>query len=345
VKKQPARPHSRPLVAVTDDRGGRQQILVLGAGFIGARTARQLVRAGHEVLVVTRTSPRPEYEPLLDGATVVLGDVGSMSNIAGLLAEVDHVIYAVGSSSPTESDLDPATDITMVVPPVVRLLELLRLKPAVGLTFLSSGGAIYGNTPDELAHELTPPEPISSYGILKLTTEKYLSMYADLHGIPTRILRIANAYGPGQPWAKGQGLIARLMRCALTGEHLPVFGNGHNVRDYVYIDDIANVIVDLIAQSDTNRILNVGSGIGHTILDLVELVEAHTGRSITLDYRPARSFDVRSIVLDISRLNASVCFKPTDIDTGLRQTWRSASLADAHTLATIALPGTSSAAL
>lgn len=312
-----------PIVTMDRAEPAGRRVLVLGAGFIGAHVTRVLLQTGYEVDVITRSAPRSDLAPLLDGASIVLSDISSMSAVAGSLSDVDHVIYAVGSSSPIESDIDPAADVSAVVPPVIRLLELLRLRTSVGLTYLSSGGAVYGNVASTPANEDTPPEPISSYGILKLTTEKYLQMYAELYDIPTRILRIGNAYGPGQSWAKGQGIVARLMRCALTGEQFPVFGSGRNVRDYVYIDDVAQVVAGLIASRDRHRILNVGSGSGYSILDLIELVEEQTGRAINVGFRKARSFDVRSNVLDIRRLSHTLPYTPLDIRTGLRRTWHS----------------------
>jgi UDP-glucose 4-epimerase len=320
------------------------RVLVLGAGFIGCHVVRDLIRAGFEVDVVTRSAPRPELASYLDGATVVLGDVSSMSTVAGPLAAVDHVIYAVGSSSPTESDLDPAADVSIVVPPMVSLLELLRLRPSVGLTYLSSGGAVYGNIRPDQASEETVPEPISSYGILKLTCEKYLAMYADLYGVPVRIFRIANAYGPGQRWAKGQGIVARLMRCALTGESMPVYGDGRSIRDYIFIDDVSDVIVQALARGSSERLLNLGSGVPLNILDLVGMVEDVTGRRISLDFKEPRSFDVRAIVLNVDRLSEALPFNPTDIRVGLEDTWRAFSKLDLEELRSPSLPRTPSAA-
>lgn len=311
-----------PLVTVGDAVTPVRRVLVLGAGFIGAHVVRALVQTGYHVDVITRSAPQPQLAPLLDGATVAFSDVASMSAVAGALSEVDHVVYALGASSPIESDLNPAADVSAVVPPVIRLLELLRLRASVGLTYLSSGGAVYGNATPTPADEDTPPEPISSYGILKLTTEKYLHMYAEMYKISIRILRIANAYGPGQPCTKGQGIVARLMRCAVTGERFQVFGSGQNVRDYIYIDDVAQVISGLIASRDDHRVLNVGSGQGLTILDLIGLVEEQTGRAINVEFKKARPFDVHANVLDIRRLEQTLPFAPLDIRTGLYRTWQ-----------------------
>jgi UDP-glucose 4-epimerase len=261
--------------------------------------------------------------PLLAGANVALGDVTAMSAVAALIARVNHVVYAVGSSSPVESDLDPASDVIIVVPPVVRLLELLRLRPSVGVTYLSSGGVVYGNIDTPTAGEDTRPEPISSYGILKLTVERFLTSYALLHHIPVRILRVSNAYGPGQPWAKGQGIVARLIHCASTGELFSVYGDGSNVRDYVYIDDVTQTVSALVSHKAASQVLNVGSGVGHSVMDVIRVVEDTSGRQIKVQYLDRRPFDVSSIVLDISRVSGMLDYRPLELREGVRRTWRS----------------------
>lgn len=300
-------------------------VLVLGGGFIGAHVANTLANKGFHVSVITRSEPRPELSSLLSGISVLLADVSSMTAVRALLSDVDHIVYAVGSSSPVESDLDPASDLSLVVPPVVRLLELLRLRPVVGLTYLSSGGAVYGNIARPIASEDDPTEPISSYGILKLTVEKYLFMYAAVFGLSVRVLRISNAYGPGQPWAKGQGIVPRLMNCALTGEQFPVYGTGANVRDYVFIDDISTAVANLLLKESKEVLLNLGSGVGYSILEVIRLVEETTGRPIRIDYWDARSFDVQSIVLNIHRICNDIDYHPTDLRSGLQRTWQAFS--------------------
>jgi UDP-glucose 4-epimerase len=312
----------RRLVALHGERR-EGRVLVLGAGFLGSHAVNRLVQDGFRVDVVTRSEPRTELGHLLAGATVALGDVTATSTLAALVAEADHIVYAVGSSSPVESNLDPASDVSLVVTPVVRLLELLRLRPSVSLTYLSSGGTIYGNVDADLVDEDTRPEPISSYGIAKLTAEHYLASYARLYGVPVRILRISNAYGPGQPWAKGQGLVARLIHCASTGNPFSVYGDGSNVRDYVYVEDVAGVISAMVSKVEPFLVLNVGSGVGHSVMDVLRMVEEVSEQQILVEYFDHRAFDVGRIVLDVSRMSQHLDYRPVPLRAGILSTWES----------------------
>lgn len=212
---------------------------------------------------------------------------------------------------------------SLVVPPIVRLVELLRLRPEVGLTFLSSGGAVYGNVDTPPAAESTPADPISSYGILKLTVEMYLTAYARLYGVPVRILRVSNAFGPGQLWAKGQGIVPRLLHCAVTGERFSVYGDGCDIRDYVYIDDVAGAVLAMVSSDLPFALFNVGSGAGHSVLDVVRVVEGVSGHRIGIEHLPHRPFDVRNIVLDIRRIQAHMDYHPVAFRDGVQRTWQS----------------------
>jgi len=118
----------------------QRRILVLGAGFLGAAITRTLIDDGYSVSVLTRATPGAFTAQQLQGARVVVGDVGDWRVASGLIPENDHVVYAVGGSSPADSDLDPANDAATVLAPLVRVLELLRQRPHAAITYLSSGG-------------------------------------------------------------------------------------------------------------------------------------------------------------------------------------------------------------
>jgi UDP-glucose 4-epimerase len=295
-------------------------VLVLGAGFVGAAVARSLVRRGCQVKVLTRSEPTHRTAEVLVGATVAVGDAGEMTTLVSALGGVDRIVYALGSASPAESDLDPASDVAVVIPPLVRMLELLRLRSGLR-TFLSSGGAVYGEQREHPIPESVEPRPISSYGIIKLTCEKYLTMYSDSYGIPCQVLRIANVYGPGQHVSRGQGVVARLAHSALTGAPMPLYSGGKSVRDYVYIDDVADAVADLVCVAHTPQVINIGTGIGHSLDEVVEQVRIASGKELNLLPLESRTFDVHSNVLDPTLLSGLVPFAPRNLAEGVAATW------------------------
>jgi UDP-glucose 4-epimerase len=262
---------------------------------------------------------------------LVIGDADQHADLSDIVADVDHIVYALGASSPAASVLDPVRDICEVVSPLVGLLEVLRQHPRVIITFLSSGGAVYGNSNTSPIPENVPLQPISAYGILKLTAERYLSMYANNFDLNLRILRVSNAYGPGEPWASSQGLIGRLFRCATTGESLPLYGASGSIRDFIYIGDVARVVAELATLRAVPTVLNVGTGIGHGILEVADLISEVTGLPIHTERFAARSFDVAANILDCTRLSRTIRHHPISLRAGLQRTWAAADYSPATT--------------
>jgi UDP-glucose 4-epimerase len=299
----------------------RRRVLVVGAGFIGSAVVRELVDTGYGVTVLTRSEPKAlsTYSDVVD---VVIGDASEMETLAGLVADADHIVYALGSSSPAESEVDPASDVTFVLPPIIRLLELLRLRPSASLLYLSSGGAVYGNSEADRLTEDVTPAPISSYGLLKVTCERYVEMYTRRFGLEARILRVSNAYGPGQSWSGSQGVVAHLMRSAFTGERISLYGSAECVRDFIYVDDVAHVVSVLLEYQGGPLVVNVGSGIGHSIQQVRRTIEHVSGMKINVREQPARKFDVRRNVLDCSLICSMMTFEPMELEPGLARTWK-----------------------
>jgi UDP-glucose 4-epimerase len=218
---------------------------------------------------------------------------------------------------PAQSNLDPATDAALALPPLLRVLEELRARPGVRLTFLSSGGTVYGNPTVLPVPEDHPTDPQTSYGVMKLAGEKYVLMYARLYGVGVRILRCSNVYGEFQPADRGQGFVATALSRLRDGRPITLFGDGRNVRDFVHAPDVARVMVALAARRDGPALLNVGSGQGVEIRELLGMLEAVTGTPAQIDWQADRGFDVRRIVLDITALRRELDFEPTPLQTGL----------------------------
>lgn len=279
-----------------------------------------LIERGHSVIAVTRSQLRPEREQLLKDARVVVSEHW-LKVLPNLLAEADDLIYCVGSASPRESEVDPARDISTVLPPLVRVLDLLRLHPSTRLTFLSSGGTVYGDVSELPISEQAPTQPISSYGLLKLACENYIHMYAKLHDVDARILRVSNPYGPTQDASTGQGLVARLFGNAISGDAVVLFGGGKAVRDYLHVDDLAAAIAGSLAVDQLPPVLNIGSGVGHSSLEVVELVAALTDANFEIRLDPPRGYDVQANVLDVSAAKSAIGYSTRDLEPGLRDTW------------------------
>lgn len=298
-------------------------VLVLGgAGFIGSAVARALVASRWKVTILSRTRPALPDEWMTE-VDFVEGDALHAERYPALLADATHVVFALTGLLPQQSNSSPLADVTHSLTPLLHLLDALRDRPSTRLVFLSSGGTVYGNPRTLPVLEDHPTDPLTSYGILKLTAEKYIGMYSTLYGIDARILRVANAYGPSQRTGRGQGVIGEFVRSVLAGESLTIFGDGLSVRDYIYVDDVADAVVASL-QAFGPRIINVGTGIGTSLLQLHQLFEDVLGRSLELRAMPSRGFDVGSIVLDGAAFQALTGHAPVDLRTGLGWTIRAA---------------------
>lgn len=314
---------SARLTASQNARGNHavgSAVVLGGTGFVGSAITRALLGGGHGVSVVSRGPSRRERERV-EGATVVQADATDVASWAHLLDDATEVVYSVGALSPLESNLDPFVDVHQSLNPLLCLLEELRHRPHVSLSFLSSGGTVYGNPRGLPVPEHHPTDPITSYGVLKLAAEKYIGMYRMLYGVEARILRVANAYGPGQPVGRGQGVIGAFIDSVLRNEPVRLFGDGHTVRDYIHVDDIGRAVSSLM-QVSCPPVVNIGTGAGTSLLGVHEILEEVVGRPVPIEFLEARVFDVHAVVLDVTPLRTLTGLVPIDLPTGLEQTWR-----------------------
>jgi len=301
-------------------RTGRR-VLVIGCGFIGERLVTELVRARYSTVVLTRSPLDARKRERIRGADLIVGDADTEHFLSRALDGVAHVVYSAGGLLPAESDLNPELDLTLSLPPLIATLDALREREGVGLTALSSGGTVYGRPRYLPVDEEHPTNPISSYGIVRLACEKYVAMYSERYHIPAQILRCSNVYGENQPAERGQGTIPTFLQRVLADEPLTVFGDGSIVRDYLYVGDLASVLLRLLDLPPEPRLLNVGSGDGASLNRLIDLVGDITRKRVLIDRRDVRPFDVQEIVLDISHLRSLIDFEPTRLEDGSRRTF------------------------
>ena len=290
-------------------------ILLIGSGFIAHALLRQLAAEGREVHVLSH-HPAPADFP---SSHWHQGDLRNRDVLCRLLKMCGTVAHLASLSTPSASAQRPTLEVANLEP-TLALLELLQDFPQTHLIYFSSGGTLYGNPAIFPVTESAPMRPVSFYGAGKAAQELFLQILRD-QGMPITILRPANAYGPNQPLKSGFGLVRTVLEHLNHGTNIEIWGDGEAVRDYVFVDDIASACQILIDRHDDCETYNVGSGMGHSINELIALAEKISGRSPRVIHRPSRQTDVSKVVLSIDKLQALGWRPATSLETGLRQTW------------------------
>lgn len=290
----------------------RDRVLVIGCGFLGGHIAAGLARRGFAVSALSR-SFGPTISSEYGGVVLMAGDARDRRALSRALADVREVIYCVGGLQPASAERNRSVDAARALGPLKALLALLRCCPEIGITYLSSGGAIYGNPRWLPVDEDHPPAPIGAYAAVRVEGERMLSRAAG----HTRILRCANVYGQHQPLDRGQGVVGVFADRIRRGLPIELFGDGSTVRDYIYVGDLVQALAGLLTLPPASLVVNVGSGVGTSLTELIGLVEHAVGRTAIVARQPARRFDVRRVVLDVGRLRNLVEFDPIPISDGV----------------------------
>ena len=279
--------------------------LVLGAGgFIGTAVCRALAQTGARIHGFSR---RQAFANSLPPMRFTAGEFTDRAALALAVDGAEIVFHLLGGTNPEVSNKDPIADLQINTVASVQLMELCRVAGVRKIVFVSSGGAVYGRQPTVPIAETAATEPISAYGINKLMVEKYLQLYSYLGGPKAVSLRVANPYGPFQSPFRRQGLVAALIEAVIAGNAVEIWGDGRVVRDFLYVDDVAEALLLAAIYDGTETVLNVGSGVGRSVQDVAESVCALLGRPDTkLTYRNARQADVAANVLDVRRINAEL---------------------------------------
>lgn len=308
---------SRPTAARRRPAGS---VLVLGAGFIGGHVVRRLLDNGHRVRVLSRSRPHGRAQQLAAGAEVIVGDAGVTKTVAEAVVGMDHVVFALGSLVPPEAEQEPHLDLSLTLQPLLELLGVLAQGPRLPVSYLSSGGTVYGNAPSFPLPETAPTVPLSVYGITRLTAERFVLRYGAMHDADVRLLRIGNAYGTGQTTARGQGIVGTALERCRTGEPLVLFGEGQVWRDFVHAEDIGLAIAGLV-DAGGPPVVNIGSGIATSMSEVVELAREVSGRQLVIASKDFRDFDLPRVQLDISLLRSLVDYEPRTLRAGMQQVW------------------------
>lgn len=294
-------------------------LVIGGNGFIGSNLVQRLRREGDDVCVLDFSAPRKDFD--WSGIGYRQGALTDAKVLAEVLQGIDVVYHSASTTVPSSSNLDPIADVEQNLVGMLHLLHEMRVQSVPRIVFLSSGGTVYGNPRTVPVSEEHPLDPICSYGVVKVAIEKYLLMFEALYGLQPVILRPSNPYGPRQGTAGIQGLIAAFLGRMIRGEELTIWGDGEVVRDYIFIDDLVELITRAGHGASTG-VFNVGSGVGHSINDVVGAIRRATHTNPHVQYLDARAFDVRRVVLEIQKAKEAFAWTPAvNIDAGIATTW------------------------
>ncbi len=304
---------------------GKTCLILGGGGFIGWNLMNRL-RADGAAVILLDLRPAPADCP--GDVEWVEASLNDQQHLAPLVKRADIVFHLAASSTPASANADPAGDVVNSILPSLALLDRLAESPA-RLVFVSSGGTVYGPDVPVPTPETAPTEPINAYGVGKLAIEKYIAINRRQRGLDAIVLRVANPYGPHQSPFRGQGAIAAFLHRALTGEAIEIWGTGEVIRDYIFIEDVAAALSAAAVYDGPHALFNIASGAGLSLNDILERISNLFDSPLKVERQPGRALDVPASILDISRAEEHLGWRPeTGINDGLKLTldWLRASL-------------------
>lgn len=282
-------------------------ILIYGAaGFIGTNLIIQLSK--REDIMMTVVDSKIEYfnhivDMKLPNVKIIQSDFCLNTDFFDLLKQQEVVYHLVSSTSPSTSNQQIADELMANVVSTARFLDACVKCGVKKVIFLSSGGTVYGQKTTFPIKEDDSANPINSYGLQKLTIENLLYLYWCMYGLDYRVIRLANPYGPYQRPNGLLGAVTTFVFNAINNKQIIVYGDGNVIRDYIYIDDAVEGIINIATGKRENKVYNLGCGYGTSINELLEKIQNVLGVSLNISYSASRKVDVPVNYLDVSRYN------------------------------------------
>jgi len=297
-----------------------KNILILGGfGFIGSNLIEELLSRDLYHLVIFEF--KGVTNRFKDRVKVCYGDYSNTEDLESIFRNysIDIVFHLISTTVPATSNDNQEYDIESNLVGTIRLLNIMVKYHVKKLVFLSSGGTVYGKVNTDRVDENHRTDPISAHGITKLSIEKFIYLHHHLHGLDYLILRVSNPFGPYHLSDK-QGIVNVAISRALNHEPLVIWGDGSVIRDYIYIKDVVSIMGALIEKDVWNNIINIGTGIGYSINDILQFI-SELPLSLAVEYSPGHKYDVPNIVLNNNKLKSFIDYEPTEIRKAIRCTY------------------------
>lgn len=281
------------------------KIAIFGAaGFIGTNLTFELLNQKQDI-ELSLYDKKIDYiqKEILDDekVRVVECDFNCMNDFDSLVKGQDMIFHLISTTVPTTSNQYISDELMNNVVTTSRLIESCVKNKINKFIFLSSGGTVYGADCVCPIKEEDSTNPITAYGIQKLTIEKLLYLYKAMYGLDYKVIRLANPYGPYQKPNGVLGAVTTFTYKAISGENIELYGDGSVIRDFLYIDDAIKGIMNISFDCSNIHTFNLGSGKGTSIKELIQIIDNSLNIELKITYLPKRKVDVPVNYLDVSR--------------------------------------------
>lgn len=277
----------------------------------------------YEILVFEFSGVTIRNPKIIGKVKIYYGDFTNKNDLEKVFSEnldIFLVIHSLSTTDPAKSNDNMEYDIKSNLISSINLLELMKKYLIPKIYFFSSGGTVYGRNLPKKVKEENEKNPICSYGIIKLTIEKYITLFHQLYGLEYIIFRLSNPYGMYHN-SDRQGLINVILKKILKKEIVEIWGDGEIVRDYIYIQDLVKIVSSFIESDIKNEIFNLGSGDGYSINQIIDIITNIVG-PFELKYSMKRNFDIKNIVLNNEKIKTYYHYKLTPIHEGIMETYK-----------------------
>lgn len=294
----------------------KKYVVLGGSGFIGKKLVEKLSEENH--VVVADRNYSSEFNLMKNVSYIKVNYTEEMS-FASLLDGADTIIHLVSTLFAKDGTENLENEVSANVFPTIRLLEDM-VGRNVNLLFVSSGGTVYGEGGESPVLEDDEKHAFCGYALTKTMIENTLELYKNQHGICYKTVRLSNPYGFMRSSGRMQGLIPIMVNRLLHEEPITIWGDGKNIRDYIFIDDVVDAIMAVLNYEGEENIFNVGSGRGYSINEIIKLITEKLSlkKPPIIQYYSSRKCDVRKNILNIDRITNCIGWRPnTPIEKGI----------------------------
>lgn len=299
----------------------KETILLLGGtGFIGRNIIDYLFNkndlSNYRIVVLSRAF----QSDCIGVVEYVIGNYTDKKVLVDLFSKWNFtkVFHCATSTTPLSSGSNILGDINGNLIATIGLLDVMKDFGCKSILYLSSGGAVYGEKNLDKISENEICDPMSSYGVVKLTIENYLRLYQKQYGINYLVLRISNPFGKFHI-SENQGVVNIAIRRVLRETPMEVWGDGNQSKDYIYVDDLVKIIFLLLKKGVENKTINVGSGKTHRLNRILDTIKTSLP-DLEVNYTASKETDVKDFCLDISLMQSLINFEFTPFEEAIQKT-------------------------